>query len=127
MGIMLYPNDGDVPGLDVSWSYSGFHMFRQWLAEAEGFVLTKMHGYGGDRPWTGVSSTLTPLLHHPDDGGPDLTPAQCAAMLPRLEEIARRPPAGDGPDVLGGRVEDLRRLVAVLRRCLGKDVGLGFG
>ncbi|WP_343243758.1 hypothetical protein [Streptomyces sp. SID13726] len=109
---------------DVSWSYTGFNLFREWLAEAEGFALTDMHGFGGDRPWNSVSTTLTPLLDHPDDTGPDLTPAQCVAMLPRLEAIVeqRRRDAGERR-----RVDDVRELVAVIRFCLEREVELVFG
>lgn len=56
MGIMLFPGDGDVTSPDVSWSYTGFGVFREWLAQAEGFSLPEMCGFGGDRPWSSVSS-----------------------------------------------------------------------
>ncbi|MFI7008209.1 hypothetical protein [Streptomyces sp. NPDC050145] len=133
MGLMLFPGDDDVASPDVSWSYSGFGMFRAWPAQAEGFVLAEMYGFGGDRQWAGVSTTPAPLLDHPDDGGPDLSPAQCAVMLPRLEEVLgrRRPDDGDGDGdrdpVLRRRLEDLGELVVVLRYCVDKDVGLVFG
>ncbi|MFE2292047.1 hypothetical protein [Streptomyces sp. NPDC059452] len=124
---MLFPSDGDVESPDVSWSWSGFSMFRNWLAEAEGFTLTEMDGFGGDRPWCGVSTTLAPLLDHPDDGGPDLTPAQCAAMLPRLEAMLGRRRPDDSDPVLRRRIEDVGQLVTVLRFCVDKDVALVFG
>ncbi|MEV7458286.1 hypothetical protein [Streptomyces rubiginosohelvolus] len=127
MGLMLFPDDGDVTSPDVSWSYTGFGMFRDWLARTEGFVLAEMDGFGGDRDWSGVSTMLEPLLNHPDDDGPDLTPAQCAAMLTRLEVILHRhPPAADDP-VLRRRIEDVSELVTVLRACVDKNVGLVFG
>jgi hypothetical protein len=66
------PGDDDVTSSGVSWSYTGFNMFREWLAQAEGFSLAGMHGFGGDRPWSSVSTTPAPLLDHPDDDGPDL-------------------------------------------------------
>lgn len=131
MGLVLFPDDDDVTSPDVSWSYSGFAMFREWLARAEGFDLSEMRGFGGDRAWSGVDSTLAPLLDHPDDDGPDLTPSQCAAMLPRLEEIIDRAPHDGDADhddpVLRRRVDDTRQLVAAIRVCLDKDVGLVFG
>ncbi|WP_309505377.1 hypothetical protein [Streptomyces phytophilus] len=46
----------------------------------EGFALAGMDGFGGDRPWNSVTTTLAPLLHHPDDADPDLAPADCDAM-----------------------------------------------
>ncbi|GAB7036059.1 hypothetical protein AB0G35_24255 [Streptomyces sp. NPDC021749] len=88
MGLVLFPGDDDTSSPDVSWSYTGFGVFRRWLAQAEGFALDEMHGFGGRRPWSDVSTTLAPLLNHPDDDGPDLSPIQCAAILPRLKEIA---------------------------------------
>ncbi|MET9854937.1 hypothetical protein ABZY57_18570 [Streptomyces sp. NPDC006450] len=127
MGLMLFPGDDDVSSPDVSWSYSGFAAFRSWLAQADGFTLADMHGFGGDRPWSNVSTTLAPLLDHPDDSGPDLTPAQCAAMLPRLEAITAQWPHGDSDPVLGRRIDDVRELIAVMKFCLDKDVELIFG
>jgi hypothetical protein len=127
MGLVLFPGDDDVTSPDVSWSYTGFNMFRQWLAQAEGFTLTEMDGFGGDRPWSSVSTTLAPLLDHPDDDGPDLTPAQCAAMLPRLEAVIDQRRRDGSDSVLQRRIEDVLRLVAVMRFCLDKDVELIFG
>ncbi|GGT00322.1 hypothetical protein [Streptomyces chromofuscus] len=80
MGLTLFPGDGDDSGPDVSWSYSGFAAFRRRLAEAEGFALRDMKGFGGDRPWSEVSTVLEPLLDRPDDGGDDLSPVECAVV-----------------------------------------------
>lgn len=124
MGLMLSPGDYDVTSPDVSWSYTGFNMFREWLARAEGFTLTKMNGFGGDRAWSSVSTTLTPLLDHPDDDG-SLTLAQCAAILPRLEAITAQQHEGGDP-VHERRVDDVRQLVAVVKYCLAKEVELIF-
>ncbi|MER5257157.1 hypothetical protein [Streptomyces sp. NPDC002855] len=127
MGLVLFPGDDDVTGPDVSWSYTGFSMFRSWLARAEGFGLSEMCGFGGDRPWSSVSTTLAPLLNHADDDGPDLTPAQCAAMLPRLEAIIGQRQHDDSDLVLRRRIDDTCQLVTVLKICSNKDVGLVFG
>ncbi|MER5968146.1 hypothetical protein ABT112_00100 [Streptomyces sp. NPDC002055] len=126
MGLMLFCGDGDVAGPDVSWSYTGFHMFREWLAQVEGFTLAEMTGFGGDRTWSSISTTLAPLLDHPDDDG-SLTPAQCAAMLPRLEEIIGRLQHEDSDPVLQRRVDDARQLVTVMTYCWDKDAELIFG
>ncbi|MFF0666399.1 hypothetical protein [Streptomyces parvulus] len=124
---MLFPGDDDVASPDVSWSYTGFSMFRKWLAQAEGFTLTEMNGFGGGRQWHSVSTTLAPLLNHPDDDGPDLTPTQCAAMLPRLEAILDQQQSDDSDPVIRRRIEDVRQLITVLLFCVNKDVGLIFG
>ncbi|MFD5337597.1 hypothetical protein [Streptomyces hawaiiensis] len=126
MGLMLSPGDDDGASPDISWSYFGFSLFWQWLAEVEGFTLAEMDGFGGDRPWCSVSTTLAPLLDHPDDEG-DLTPAQCVAMLPRLEAILDQQQPDDSDPVLLRRLDDLSQLVTVMRFCSGKDVGLIFG
>ncbi|MGA5418273.1 hypothetical protein [Streptomyces pseudogriseolus] len=127
VGLMLFPGDDDVASPDVSWSYTGFSMFRKWLAQAEGFTLTEMNGFGGERQWRSVSTTLAPLLNHPDDDGPDLTPAQCATMLPRLEAILDQRQSDDSDPVIRRRIEDVRQLITVLRFCVDKDVQLIFG
>ncbi|MGQ4354901.1 hypothetical protein [Streptomyces drozdowiczii] len=128
MGLMLFPGDDDVTSPDVSWSYTGFGMFREWLAQTEGFALAEMDGFGGERDWSSVSTKLEPLLNHPDDDGPDLTSAQCAAMLPRLEAtiLDHRLPDPSDP-VLRRRIEDVSQLVTVLRSCVDKNVDLVFG
>ncbi|MCL3999017.1 hypothetical protein M4438_36965 [Streptomyces lavenduligriseus] len=127
MGLMLFPGDDDVESPDISWSYTGFSMFRKWLAQAEGITLTEMDGFGGERQWCSVSTTLAPLLNHPDDDGPDLAPAQCAAMLPRLEAVLDQRQPDDSDPVLRRRIEDVRQLITVLRFCVDKDVELIFG
>jgi hypothetical protein len=126
MGIVLYPQDGDTSSPDVTWSYTGFHAFRMRLAQTEGFALSEMSGFAGELPWSSVSTTLIPLLHHPDDGGPPLTPAQCAAMLPRLVEIISQWQGEDSDPLLQQHIADARQLVVVLRFCVDKDVELGF-
>lgn len=127
MGLMLYPADGEVTSPDVEWSYRGFAEFRQWLAQAEGFDLDEMYGFGGDRQWNSVTTVLEPLLDHPDDGVSEFTPAQCAAMLPRLEAIVERRRHDGSDPVLRRHLADARRLVVVMRLCLDKHVELYFG
>ncbi|GAB2952801.1 hypothetical protein GCM10023080_009190 [Streptomyces pseudoechinosporeus] len=126
MGLMLFPGDGDVTSPDISWSYTGFNMFREWLAQAEGFTLAEMNGFGGDRPWISVSSTLAPLLDHPDDDG-DLTPAQCAVMLPRLEALMDQRRHDGSDPIRQRRIDDTRQLITVMKFCVDKDVELIFG
>ncbi|MEU0213195.1 hypothetical protein [Streptomyces canus] len=126
MGLVLFPGDDDISSPDVSWSYTGFGVFRRWLAQAEGFALDEMHGFGGQRPWNDVSTTLAPLLNHPDDNGPDLSPIQCAAILPRLQEIADQPEGSTDP-LLQRHTDDASQLAVVLQLCIDKDVDLLFG
>ncbi|MET8080679.1 hypothetical protein [Streptomyces sp. NPDC005303] len=126
MGLVLFPGDGDNSSLDVSWSYGGFDAFRRRLAHAEGFTLSEMRGFGGDRLWSEVSTVLEPLLDHPDDGGGDLTPAACRVILPRLEAIADDWAQGSSDPLLRRHVEDARQLAGVLRICVEKRVPLIF-
>ncbi|MFE0316724.1 hypothetical protein [Streptomyces albogriseolus] len=92
-----------------------------------GFALDEMHGFGGQRPWNNVSTTLAPLLDHPDDDGPDLTPAQCVAIRPRLQEIADQLEGGSTDPLLQRHIDDVRQLVVVLQFCVEKDVNPLFG
>lgn len=127
MGLVLFPGDDDTSSPDVSWSYTDFGAVRRWLAQAEGFSLDEMHGFGGNRPWSDVSTTLTPLLDHPDDAGPDLSPVQCAAILPRLRQIADERHARSDEPVVQRHIDDARQLVVVLQFCVENDVDLLFG
>ncbi|MEU7039107.1 hypothetical protein ABZ958_36430 [Streptomyces sp. NPDC046237] len=128
MGLCLFPGDGDVDGPEACFSYGGFAQFRRRLALAEGFGLDEMVGFGGDRPWTDVSTELEQLLNHPDDHSEDLSAEDCVAVLPRLEAILEHwlveDPRGVGME---RHVEDAQRLVAVLRTCVNKNVALFFG
>ncbi|MFD5065301.1 hypothetical protein [Streptomyces sp. NPDC058394] len=126
MGLVLFPRDGDNSSPDVSWSYGGFAAFRRRLALTEGFVLSEMWGFGDERPWSEVSTALEPLLDHPDIGGDDLTPAECASILIRLEEITDQWIREDGDQRLQQHIEDARQLVGVLRLCIEKNVPLVF-
>ncbi|MEV0224219.1 hypothetical protein [Streptomyces sp. NPDC050704] len=125
MGLMLCPADDEVTSPDIAWSHYGFNLFREWLAQTEGFALPEMVGFGGNRPWSSVTTTLAPLLDHPDDDG-DLAPAQCAAMLPRLEAILdERSHAADDP-ILQRRIDDTCQLIDVMKYCVDKDIRLDF-
>lgn len=126
MGLVLFPGDGDNSSPDVSWSYSGFAAFRRRLAEAEGFVLSEMRGFGGERPWSEVSTALEPLLDHPDAGGDDLSPDECASILVRLEAITDRWSREGNDQLPRQHIEDARQLAGVLRLCIEKDVPLAF-
>ncbi|MEU0673651.1 hypothetical protein ABZ330_12265 [Streptomyces sp. NPDC006172] len=126
MGLVLFPGDGDTSSPEVSWSYTGFGAFRRWLAQAEGFELDEMEGFGGQRPWDDVSTTLAPLLNRPDNAGPDLTPIQCATILPRLREIADQPQGRSRDPLLQRHLDDAHQLVVVLQLCIEKNVDLLF-
>lgn len=124
MGLTLFPGDGNTSSPDVAWSYSGFDAFRRQLAQAEGFTLSEMGGFGGDRPWSDVSTSLEPLLDRPDDGGDALSPTECAALLPRLEAIVDRWRNGAG--VARAHIDAAQQLAVVLRLCVAKNVELLF-
>lgn len=106
MGLVLFPGDGDNSSPDVSWSYSGFAAFRRCLAETEGFVLSEMRGFGGECPWSEVSTALELLLDHSDAGGKDLSPDECASILVRLEAITDQWARKGGDQLLRQHIED---------------------
>ncbi|MFE5082001.1 hypothetical protein [Streptomyces mirabilis] len=120
MGLVLFPGDDDISSPDLLWSYTGFGLFWRWLAQAEGFAPDETHGFGGQRPWNHVSTTLASLLIHPDDDGPDLTPIYCAAILPRLLEIADQSQEGSADPCLQRHIDDARQLVVVPQLCIEK-------
>ncbi|MGW7431484.1 hypothetical protein ACWGIN_18305 [Streptomyces sp. NPDC054861] len=124
VGLTLFPGDGDISSPDVGWSYSGFAAFRRQLARAEGFDLDDMWGFGGERPWSDVSTSLEPLLDRPDGGGGELSPTECGALLPRLEAIVDQ----WRNEAVAPRthINAAQRLTVVLRFCIAKDVELLF-
>lgn len=126
MGLTLFPGDGDVSSPDVQWSCTGFNSFRERLAQTEGFSLPEMWGFGGDRPWSDISTTLKPLLDHPDTGGDDLSATACAAMLPRLEAVIGEWQQEPGEPLLQQHIQDARQLITVLRFCVDESVELVF-
>lgn len=85
-----------------------------------------MWGFGGDRQWSEISSTLEPLLDHPDDSG-DLSAADCARVLPRLAEIITEWETVEGDPAVSRHIEDARQLVIVLNICVDSNVELLFG
>ncbi|MCX5152127.1 hypothetical protein OHB36_36255 [Streptomyces sp. NBC_00320] len=96
------------------------------LAQAEGFDLDEMWGFGGDRPSSEVSTVLEPLLDHPDVGGDDLSPFSCVVMLPRLEAITGEWAQRSDDPLLHQHIEEACRLADVVRFCLEGQVSLLF-
>ncbi|WP_243762508.1 hypothetical protein [Streptomyces sp. Tu 3180] len=64
---------------------------------------------------------LEPLLHPPDVGGDDLSPAGCAAILPRPETVTDQRAHEGGDTLRHEHIEEGRRPATVLRLCLGKN------
>ncbi|WP_308434871.1 hypothetical protein [Streptomyces tauricus] len=126
VGLILFPGDDDTTSPDVAWSYSAFHEFRCRLAQAEGFGLDEMQGFGGERPWSEVSTTLECFLDRPDDGGGELSSAECTAILPRLEAITGEWQGQATTPLLQRHIAGARQLTLVLRFCIEKDVELLF-
>lgn len=125
MGLCLFPDDRNVETQDISWSYSHFGEVRRFLSRAEGFELSDMRGFDGDRPWSEISTPLALLLDHPDDHG-ERSAAECESVLPRLEEIIRQQTTNKPDERRMRRIEDLQVLVIVLRICVEKNVALLF-
>ena len=97
---------------------------KQGFKTIEGFDLDRMWGFGGERPWSDVSTALEPLLDRPDGGGGELSPTECAALLPRLEAIVDQWRNEVG--VPRTHIDAAQQLTVVLRLCVAKDVGLLF-
>ncbi|MEV8350908.1 hypothetical protein ACFVTT_38990 [Streptomyces niveus] len=70
--------------------------------------------------------TLPRVLDHPDDGGDDLSPAECASILVRLEAVTDQWAREGGDPLLQQHIEDARRLAGVLRLCIERGVPLVF-
>ena len=115
----------EADGPDASWSYTRFGDFRRRLAAAEGFALGDMCGFGGERAWSAVRTSLEPLLDHPDDHG-ELSAVDCAAVLPRLVEILDEWAAGCPDPALAQQLGTGRDLVTVMLQCVERDVALVF-
>jgi hypothetical protein len=78
----------DFSHCDAHWAYSGFNRFRMRLARDIGINLDEMAGftikYG--KSWDDIDDPIVPLLDHSDCDG-HLTPEECGAIAPRLEEL----------------------------------------
>jgi hypothetical protein len=73
-----------------------------------------------------VSTTLEPLLDHPDNGGDDLSPADHAAIMPRLEAISDEWAQVNDDPLLHRHIGDACQLAHILRLCIEKGVPLVF-
>ncbi|MFE6410096.1 hypothetical protein ACFVOR_24550 [Streptomyces sp. NPDC057837] len=73
-----------------------------------------------------MSTALEPLLDHPDDGGDDVSPAECASIPDRLESITGQWAREGSDQLLRQHIEDARQLADVLRLCPEKHVPLAF-
>jgi hypothetical protein len=106
------------------WPYGGFARFRERLAEFEGFSLSEMKGFGGERDWGDVATELKPLLNHSDCDG-EMTPDECAQVVPRLDGIiATWSTYGDGDleyDIRAGR-----QLIGAMQKVIADNLTLVF-
>ena len=112
---------------DAGWSYSGFHRFRQRLAEAVGINdLDDMAGfrplfYDQQNPTEHPNLSWQPyeddpiriLLNHSDCDG-ELTPDECRAVWPRLREMVKDWPEGDYDRIKALELSDGMLLAATL-------------
>lgn len=67
-------------------SYGGYAMWRKTIAEAKGFDLDKMEGFGGNESWEGKPFQL--VLNHSDCDG-EYTIDQIPALIEELKEIQK--------------------------------------
>jgi len=70
----------------AQWSYSGFHRFRERLAQEVGLNLNEMQGFGGKKPWEGLEDDIKILLSHSDCDG-RMTPEECGKVATRLRAL----------------------------------------
>ncbi|MGW3396181.1 hypothetical protein [Streptomyces hydrogenans] len=127
MGVCLFPGDGNIESPDACFSYREFKRFRHRLAEEEGFSMPDMEGFGGSTSWNDVSSTLKPLLDHPDDHGRNISLNECRIMLPRLESILSKIEKAPGIHIEErDQLRWLSNLVTVVRICVKKNVEMCF-
>lgn len=119
MGLSIYIGDDDRSA--VGWSYGGFGQLRRALARHEGIDLDRMEGFGdGNRSWDTVTTDLKPLLNHPDDHG-DLTPEQCARVVPRLREVLSDLQGGEDWRFLSGL-----KLAEAMDQAVARNIPLNF-
>lgn len=80
-------------GLDTTHNafhgpYSSFGQFRTKLAEHIGITLADMEGFGGNKSFDMVEDDVKILLDHSDCDG-EISPADCAKLSKRLDEILK--------------------------------------
>jgi len=125
------------PACCPQWDYPGFGLFRSRLAAAEGLDLDEMQGYSkldwslhdsyqapGTRSWDEATTDLKPLLNHSDCDG-EMTPEECALVVPRLREILVTWDADDPTfdyDLTNGLL-----LATCMETCARENTNLEFG
>lgn len=73
---------------DASWSYGGFHRFRERLAEEIDIELDNMVGFGGDISWNTIKDDIKHLLNHSDCQG-YIGSNRCGLIAVRLKELVK--------------------------------------
>lgn len=68
-------------------SYIGFNEFRELLANEEGFSLSEMIGFGGEKDWESVDTPIRILLDHSDCDGFIWGGEVDEKLIDRLEKI----------------------------------------
>ena len=103
-----------------SWSYSGFHEFRTFIAAEAGITLGNMEGFTKESDalsWDKVADPIRFFLNHSDCDG-ELSPQECEAVAPRLRRLLEN---ATGYDKRTGQ-----KLVDLMDRCAERDVKLQF-
>lgn len=107
--------DFETPNSGVSWRI---------VKSVRRCAATRRVGLRRERLWSDVSISLEPLLDRPDDGGGELSPAECAVLLRRLKVIVDQ--WRSEVDVPRTPIDAAQQLTVVLRLCVAKDVELLF-
>ena len=104
--------DGWNKGWTPSWSYSGFNLFRERLAQSVGIQLREMEGFGEAQiSWDILADEIKPLLMHSDCDG-TMSPEECRAVAPRLRELIAPWPADDYDRQHGALLSDMMEFCA---------------
>lgn len=100
----------------ASWSYSGFNMFRDRLVRTLGLARGIKDLWQNPLPYT--NHPLYPLLMHSDCDG-ELSPAECARIVPVLKAAVAGWPSGDYDRVQALRLAEHMSLCVEMNRELG--------
>ena len=113
----------EIDGLAADYGWAHLHALHRLLAAEEQIDLYTMERYGGERPWSAVTTDLRPLFDSAYFVDGRLPSTECGLMRRRLREISdhwsRGEFAGEADDTMKlDQWRTIENLIAVVDACV---------